>query len=126
VSELWKYLGDEASSIDSGIWVMRFFNWDQTHQGVNLYQLRSKERQDESQVEFIQRLDPDMLTESGGYLVPQKPTYILVDRANSEAVALLVEFQPKMEAQVVWHHNRPGGFPGLEVWEILAFPPDTI
>lgn len=67
-----------------------------------------------------------MLEITADGLIPTRRTFIVLDRANSEAVAILDEFQPLMNAEIVWNHVRPGGARGLEVWEIYALPTDSM
>jgi hypothetical protein len=126
VSDLVGFLEGEVRAGDESVYVMRFFNWDQAHQGVNLHLRSNKTSSDDSGLEFIATLEPEMLEPSAEGLIPNRRTFIVLDRANSEAVAILDEFQPLMNAELVWSHVRPGGASGLEVWEIFAILTDSI
>jgi hypothetical protein len=124
VAELSDFLEDEAIADENGINVMRFFNWDQAHQGVNLLLDADKLEANGRKLSFIATFPPDMLERSAERLIPTKRSFIVLDRANSEAVAIMDEFLIDMDAHIIWDYLRPGGVKGLEVWEVDALLAD--
>lgn len=135
VSETAEFLENQASISEEGIDIIRFFNWDQAYQGLNIFLYPEGPSENRGDLRSIEEMERNDLVQQGDRWLLKRPTYIVFDRANIQAVTMMESLLPRIDAERVLGTTKPGGFPGLEVWKVNSpsatlveslFEPDEI
>jgi hypothetical protein len=116
--ELAGYLNDLAASEPDGINVLRFYYWNHPYQGLDLYLAPS----DSLAIYTLDPSSPDLLAQIEGIAATRRTFFVLnppVEAEHLESLDKSLESYIK-DASRVWHHSRPGGESGLEVWEVYG------